>query len=171
MMLEAMKDFPEYQPVIAGAPGIEKAFYEPYLKEGACIVFGQTYNILNNSHAALVTSGTATLETAIFGVPQVVCYATPMPKLYSWLRKKFLKVKYISLVNLIADREVVTELVADTMRPDCLDAEVKKLLEQDSDYRNLMFKEYDRVISILGEAGASRSAAQAIYKVLKASKR
>ena len=82
----------------------------------------------------------------------------------------FLKVKYVSLVNLIADREVVTELVADTMSPACLDAELKKLLEQDSDYRNLMFKEYDRVIEILGSAGASRSAAETIYKMLYASK-
>ena len=82
----------------------------------------------------------------------------------------FLKVKYVSLVNLIADREVVTELVADTMRPDYLDAELKKLLEQDSVYRNTMFKEYDRVIEILGPAGASHSAAEAIYKMLYAPK-
>ena len=92
-----------------------------------------------------------------------------MPKFYSWLRM-FLKVKYISLVNLIADREVVTELVADTMCPACLDAELKKLLEQDSEYRNLMFKEYDRMIDILGPAGASRHAADAIYKMLYAPK-
>ena len=83
----------------------------------------------------------------------------------------FLKVKYVSLVNLIADRSVVTELVADTMSPDCLAAEVKKLLEPDSEYRNRMFKEYDRVIDILGPAGASSLAAQAIYNTLKASKK
>lgn len=171
MMLDAMDKHPDYVPVIAKAPGIDREFYSRFLQGRRALLFEGTYRLLMHSYAALVTSGTATLETALFRVPQVVCYATPMPKLYSWLRKKFLKVKYISLVNLIADREVVTELVADTMRPDCLDAEVKKLLEQDSDYRNLMFKEYDRVISILGEAGASRSAAQAIYKVLKASKR
>lgn len=171
MMLDAMDKHPDYVPVIAKAPGIDREYYSRFLQGRRALLFEGTYRLLMHSYAALVTSGTATLETALFRVPQVVCYATPMPKLYSWLRKKFLKVKYVSLVNLIADREVVTELVADTMRPDCLDAEVKKLLEQDSDYRNLMFKEYDRVISILGEAGASRSAAQAIYKVLKASKR
>jgi lipid-A-disaccharide synthase len=93
-----------------------------------------------------------------------------MPKLYAWLRRMFLKVKYVSLVNLIADREIVTELVADTMRPDCLDEELKKLLEQDSEFRERMFKEYDRMIDILGPAGASRLAADAIYSKLKASK-
>ena len=171
MMLDAMDKYPDYVPVIAKAPGIDREYYSRFLQGRRALLFEGTYRLLMHSYAALVTSGTATLETALFRVPQVVCYATPMPKLYSWLRKKFLKVKYVSLVNLIADREVVTELVADTMRPECLDAEVKKLLEQDSDYRNRMFKEYDRVIDILGEAGASRSAAQAIYKVLKASKR
>ena len=171
MMLDAMDKYPDYVPVIAKAPGIDREYYSSFLQGRRALLFEGTYRLLMHSYAALVTSGTATLETALFRVPQVVCYATPMPKLYSWLRKKFLKVKYISLVNLIADRELVTELVADTMRPECLDAEVKKLLEQDSDYRNRMFKEYDRVIAILGEAGASRSAAQAIYKVLKASKR
>ena len=171
MMLDAMDKYPDYVPVIAKAPGIDREYYSSFLQGRRALLFEGTYRLLMHSYAALVTSGTATLETALFRVPQVVCYATPMPKLYSWLRKKFLKVKYISLVNLIADREVVTELVADTMRPECLDAEVKKLLEQDSDYRNRMFKEYDRVIAILGEASASRSAAQAIYKVLKASKR
>ena len=171
MMLDAMDKYPDYVPVIAKAPGIDREYYSRFLQGRRALLFEGTYRLLMHSYAALVTSGTATLETALFRVPQVVCYATPMPKLYSWLRKKFLKVKYVSLVNLIADHEVVTELVADTMRPECLDAEVKKLLEQDSDYRNRMFKEYDRVIDILGEAGASRSAAQAIYKVLKASKR
>ena len=171
MMLDAMDKYPDYVPVIAKAPGIDREYYSRFLQERRALLFEGTYRLLMHSYAALVTSGTATLETALFRVPQVVCYATPMPKLYSWLRKKFLKVKYVSLVNLIADREVVTELVADTMRPECLDAEVKKLLEQNSDYRNRMFKEYDWVIDILGEAGASRSAAQAIYKVLKASKR
>ena len=82
MMLEAMAAYPEYQPVVAGAPGIDEEFYAPYIASGAKVLFGQTYDILNNAHAALVTSGTATLETALFNVPQVVCYATPMPKLY-----------------------------------------------------------------------------------------
>lgn len=169
MMLDAMEAYPDMVAVIAKAPGIDKDFYAPYLRGRNAVLFEGTYRLLMNSYAALVTSGTATLETALFRVPQIVCYATPMPKFYAWLRRMFLKVKYISLVNLIADRSVVTELVADTMSPDCLAAEVKKLLEPDSEYRNRMFKEYDRVIDILGPAGASNLAAQAIYNTLKAS--
>ena len=169
MMLDAMEAYPDMVAVIAKAPGIDKDFYAPYLRGRNAVLFEGTYRLLMNSYAALVTSGTATLETALFRVPQIVCYATPMPKFYAWLRRMFLKVKYISLVNLIADRSVVTELVADTMSPDCLAAEVKKLLEPDSEYRNRMFKEYDRVIDILGPAGASSLAAQAIYNTLKAS--
>lgn len=167
VMLQAMKDFPGYQPVIAGAPGIDKDFYKPYLEDGACIVFGETYNILNNAHAALVTSGTATLEAGIFRVPQVVCYATPMARLYSWLKKHFLKVQYVSLVNLIAGREVVRELVAADMRHENVKAEIGKLLPADSKERAAMLNEYDRMLEILGEAGASERAAGMMVKLLK----
>ena len=166
LMLEAMKGYPDYQPVIAGAPGIDKDFYKPYLKEGACIVFGETYNILNNSHAALVTSGTATLEAGIFRVPQVVCYATPMARLYSWLKKHFLKVKFVSLVNLVADKEVVRELVAADMTLENVKAELGKILA-DGKERKTMLDEYDRMLEILGEAGASQRAARKIVALLK----
>ncbi|MBR3878078.1 MAG: lipid-A-disaccharide synthase [Bacteroidaceae bacterium] len=167
LMLEAMKDFPEYQPVIAGAPAIDKEFYTPYLKDGACIVFGQTYNILYNSHAALVTSGTATLETALFRVPQVVCYATPMPRFYSFLKKHFLKVKYISLVNLIADREVVRELVSVDMTLHNVKEELGKILPAGGKERAAMLCEYSRMIDILGAPGASERAAEKMYCLLK----
>ena len=167
MMLEAMKAFPDYQPIIAGAPGIDKDFYEPYLESGAKILFGQTYDILNNVHAALVTSGTATLETALFNVPQVVCYATPMPKLYSWLKKKFLKVRFISLVNLIADREVVRELVAADMSVANIKDELEGLLPSDGEKRAAMLSEYSRMMDILGEPGASERTAQKIVRFLK----
>ncbi len=167
LMLNAMKDFPGYQPVLAGAPGIDKEFYKPYLAQGACIVFGETYNILNHAHAALVTSGTATLETGIFRVPQVVCYATPMERLYSWLKKHFLKVKFVSLVNLIAGKEVVRELVAADMCLDNVKAELGKLLPADSEERKTMLKEYDRMLQILGEAGASERAANRMVALLK----
>lgn len=166
LMLEAMKGYPDYQPVIAGAPGIDKDFYKPYLEEGACIVFGETYNILNNSHAALVTSGTATLEAGIFRVPQVVCYATPMARLYSWLKKHFLKVKFVSLVNLVADKEVVRELVAADMTLENVKAELGKILA-DGKERKTMLDEYDRMLEILGEAGASQRAARKIVALLK----
>ncbi len=166
LMLEAMKGYPDHQPVIAGAPGIDKDFYKPYLEEGACIVFGETYNILNNSHAALVTSGTATLEAGIFRVPQVVCYATPMARLYSWLKKHFLKVKFVSLVNLVADKEVVRELVAADMTLEDVKAELGKILA-DGKERKTMLDEYDRMLEILGEAGASQRAARKIVALLK----
>ena len=167
VMLLAMKDFPGYQPVIAGAPGIDRDFYKPYLEDGACIVFGETYNILNNAHAALVTSGTATLETGIFRVPQVVCYATPMARLYSWLKKRFLKVRFVSLVNLVAGKEVVRELVAADMRLENVKAELVKILPVESEERKTMLKEYDRMLGILGEAGASERAASKIVALLK----
>lgn len=166
MMLEAVKHYPGYQPVIAGAPGIDKEFYKPYLDAGARIVFGETYNILNNAHAALVTSGTATLETGIFRVPQVVCYATPMARLYSWLKKRFLKVKFVSLVNLVAGREVVRELVAADMIIENVKSELGKILI-DGEGRTTMLKEYDRMLEILGEAGASERAAGKIVSLLK----
>lgn len=167
VMLQAMKDFPGYQPVIAGAPGIDKDFYKPYLEDGACIVFGETYNILNNAHAALVTSGTATLEAGIFRVPQVVCYATPMARLYSWLKKRFLKVRFVSLVNLVAGKEVVRELVAADMRLENVKAELAKILPVDGEERKTMLNEYDRMLEILGEAGASERAARKMVALLK----
>lgn len=167
LMIEAMKEFPEYQPVIAGAPGIDREFYRPYLEAGACIVFGDTYNLLNNSHAALVTSGTATLETGIFRVPQVVCYATPMARLYSWLKKNFLKVKYVSLVNLIAGREVVRELVAAEMTVENVKRELGRLLPVDSKERAAMLSEYSRMLEILGAPGASERAADRMLSILK----
>lgn len=170
LMLQAMKEYPQYQPVIAGAPGIDKDFYAPYLAEGACILYGSTYRLLKHSHAALVTSGTATLETALFRVPQVVCYATPMAKLYSWLKKHFLKVKFVSLVNLIAGSEVVRELVAADMTLDNVKSEIAKLLPEDSPRRLTMLEEYDRVIGILGEAGASERAADIMVRLLQSKK-
>lgn len=166
MMLDAMKLYPDYQPVIAGAPGIDKDFYAPYINENVKILYGSTYRLLKHSHAALVTSGTATLETALFRVPQVVCYATPMAKLYSWLKRKFLKVKYISLVNLIANKEVVRELVAADMTLDNVHKEIGLLLGN-TDARRAMLAEYDHILEILGEPDASGRAADKMIKLLK----
>lgn len=166
MMLDAMKQYPDYLPVIAGAPGIDKEFYAPYINENVKILYGSTYRLLKHSYAALVTSGTATLETALFRVPQVVCYATPMAKLYSWLKRNFLKVKYVSLVNLIANKEVVRELVAADMTLDNVQKEIGLLLGN-TDARNTMLSEYDRIIEILGEPDASGRAAEKMIKLLK----
>ena len=167
MMLEAVKQYPAYQPVLAGAPGIDKEFYAPYLDAGAKVVYGQTYDLLNNSHAALVTSGTATLETALFNVPQVVCYAMPMGRLYSWLKKHFLKVEYVSLVNLVAGSDVVRELVAADMTLQNVIAELGELLPVDSKKRTAMLGEYSRMVDILGKPGASQRTAEKIVSLLK----
>ena len=167
-MLEAAKPFVgEYQLVLAGAPGIDPAYYEKYVGQEVPvqIIFGQTYRLLQQAKAALVTSGTATLETALFRVPQAVCYYTPVGKLISFLRRHILKVKYISLVNLVANREIVKELVADTMTVTNVRSELDALLN-DAEYRGRMLQEYDRMIKILGPAGASHQAASKMIELL-----
>ena len=171
-MLEAAKPFVgEYQLVLAGAPGIDPAYYQQYIGSDVPvkIIFGQTYRLLQQARAALVTSGTATLETALFRVPQVVCYYTPIGKVISFLRRHILKVKYISLVNLVANKEVVRELVADTMTVAHVRAELNALLN-DATYRAKMLQEYDRMIKILGPAGASRQAASKMIELLSIKK-
>lgn len=165
-MMEASRSFPQYQFVIAGAPGIAPEFYSHYLTDGAKIVFGETYRLLRHSEAALVTSGTATLETALFRVPQVVCYYTAAGKLVSFLRRHILKVKYISLVNLVSGSEVVTELVADGMTVDNIRCELSAIIEGGS-RRIQMLSGYDRMIQILGTPGASERAAKQMVKYLK----
>ena len=167
-MLEAIKPFAnDYQFVLAGAPGIDPAYYQNYIRKDVPlkIVFGQTYRLLQQASVALVTSGTATLETALFRVPQVVCYHTPIGKVISFLRKHILKVKYISLVNLVAGKEVVRELVADTMTVQNIRSEVDALLN-DKKYRQSMLDNYDEMIRILGPAGASKHAAMKIVELL-----
>lgn len=165
-MMEASRSFPQYQFVIAGAPGIAPEFYSHYLTDGAKIVFGETYRLLRHSEAALVTSGTATLETALFRVPQVVCYYTAAGKLVSFLRRHILKVKYISLVNLVSGSEVVTELVADGMTVDNIRRELSAIIEGGS-RRMQVLSGYDRMIQILGTPGASERAAKLMVKYLK----
>ena len=171
-MLEAAKPFVgEYQLVLAGAPSIDPAYYQQYIGTDVPvrIIFGQTYRLLAHAKAALVTSGTATLETALFRVPQVVCYYLAMGKVISFLRRHILKVKYISLVNLVANKEVVRELVADTMTVSNVRSELDALLNDDA-YRNKMLQEYDRMIKILGPAGASRQAALKMIELLSVRK-
>ena len=166
MMIESMKEFSkDYQIVLAGAPGIDKEYYSNYIDGDVKILFGKTYDILNFAKIALVTSGTATLETALFRVPQVVCYYTPMGKLLSFMKRHILKVKYVSLVNLIAGKEVVKELVADSMTIDNINKEAKSIL-YDVNYKENMLSEYDKIIDILGKESASEKAAKAIINKL-----
>ena len=133
-----------YRIVLAGAPAIEADYYRQFMKDhDAEVVYNQTYRLLSEAHAALVTSGTATLETALFDVPQVVCYETPLPWLIGRLRKLILQVKYISLVNLVADREVVRELVADTFSVENIRSELNKII--DGPARESMLSGYKEV--------------------------
>ncbi len=167
IMLNAASSFPGYQLVLAGAPGISPDYYQQYIQGVPVkIVFGKTYELLSHARAALVTSGTATLETALFKVPQVVCYHTPMGKMYSFLKKHFLLVKYVSLVNLIVDREIVSELVADKMKLTYVQNELGKILS-DTPERDQMLKGYDEMIKILGPAGASQNTAQQMVFLLQ----
>lgn len=166
-MLESIKEFADYQPIVAGAPAIEPEFYQQHIGDGSCeIVFGQTYRLLKYADVALVTSGTATLETALFRVPQVVCYKTPIPHIVYWAFKNILHTKYISLVNLIADKTVVQELFAKFFSVNSIETEVNKLLN-DKYYRDNMLAEYDRIIEILGDDSASDRAAKVVIEKLQ----
>ncbi|MGN0053013.1 MAG: lipid-A-disaccharide synthase [Bacteroides sp.] len=166
-MIRAASAFPDHQLVVAGAPAIAPAYYRQVMGNAQVpILFGKTYPLLSHAEAALVTSGTATLETALLRVPQVVCYHTPIGKVIAFLKRHILKVKYISLVNLIADAEVVKELVADSMTVEGMKAELDALLN-DTTYRNQMLEGYERIASRLGEAGAPRRAAREMIRQLK----
>lgn len=167
-MIEAASRFADkYQLVVAGAPSISADYYARFISgQPVKIVYGQTYELLAHSRAAVVTSGTATLETALFNVPQVVCYETPIPKVIAFLRKHLLKVRYISLVNLIADREVVRELVADTFSVDNIAAELSRLLP-DGTCRNSMLDGYAEVRRRLGDRIAPDNAAEIMVRLLK----
>lgn len=167
-MLQVASLHPDYQPVIAGAPGIDPAYYQTYIGTyPAKIVFNQTYALLQHSEVALVTSGTATLETALFRVPQVVCYYVTAGRLASFIFKHFFHTKYISLVNLIAGREVVQELFGARFSNVQIQTELERILK-DTAYRKSMLEGYDEVIRILGEPGASGRAARLIVKALNA---
>lgn len=165
-MLKAASGFEGYQLVVAGAPGIDPSYYEKYTKEHPVkIVFDQTYTLLEHSHAALVTSGTATLETALFRVPQVVCYYVKAGRAASFIFRHFFHTKYISLVNLIAGREVVQELFGARFSEDQIRRELDRILNRPS-YREVMLAGYDEIIRTLGEAGASRRTARLVYESL-----
>ena len=168
MIRAAQKYEGQYELVLAGAPSIDDAYYEKFIAgTNVRLVKNQTYQLLSEAHAALVTSGTATLETALFGVPQVVCYETPLPQLIGWLRKKILKVKYISLVNLVADREVVCELVADSFSQANIEHELEKIL--DGPDREQMLKGYQDVWQRLGKEKAPVNAARIMVSLLRPS--
>lgn len=163
VMLEAIKSMKGYQFVIAGAPSLSQEFYAPLLSGNAKIIYAQTYDLLANSEAALVTSGTATLETALFNVPEVVCYKSSY---FSYaIAKRLIKIKFISLVNLIMDREVVTELIQNECNAKRVEQELRKVIVGGS-YRNEMLKDYELLKEKLGGGGASKKVAQSLLKTI-----
>lgn len=166
VMLRVATQFPEYQPIIAGAPGIDPAYYQQYTDGSVQILFQQTYPLLQHSDAALVTSGTATLETALFRVPQVVCYYVPAGRLASFIFRHFFHTPYISLVNLIAGKEVVQELFGARFSEENITTELKRIIH-DKTYRETMLQNYDEMIRILGKPGASIRTAELIVKRIK----
>jgi lipid-A-disaccharide synthase len=164
VMLSVVTDFPEYQFVIAGAPSQEFSFYEGFItNENIKFVSNKTYDLLSNASAALVTSGTATLETALFKVPEVVCYKG------SWISyqiaKRIITLKYISLVNLIMDEEVVTELIQGNCTTKSIRKELAEILHPN--YRQNLLTKYNALEEKLGGVGASAKTAQLIVADLK----
>lgn len=156
-----------YDLVLAGAPSIEPDYYAQFLEGSAIrLVMNETYPLLSKATAALVTSGTATLETCMFRVPQVVCYETPLPQLIGFLKRHFIKVKYVSLVNLIANREVVRELVAETFSADNIRRELEAILPNGAK-RQQMLSDYEEVHRLLGESKAADEAARQMINLLK----
>ena len=174
-MIEAALPFADrYRLVVAGAPGVDAATYQKYIaaterRVGQSVdievVYGRTYDILSQATAALVTSGTATLETALFRVPQVVCYFMQAGRLASFARKLVLKIPYISLVNLVAGREVVPELVAEQMTVAACRAHLAAILPGGA-AREAQLQGYEDVAARLGEPGAPQRAASAICHLL-----
>jgi lipid-A-disaccharide synthase len=164
VMLSVVNDFPEYQFVIAGAPSQEFSFYEGFItNENIKFVSNKTYDLLRNATAALVTSGTATLETALFKVPEVVCYKGS--SISYQIAKRIITLKYISLVNLIMDEEVVTELIQEKCSKKHIRKELKKILEPN--YRKNLLEKYEVLEEKLGGIGASEKTAKLIVDDLK----
>ncbi len=163
LMLSMQKHYGNYQFVIAGAPSQPAEYYQTFIKDYKVpIVFNSTYQLLQKAEAAMVTSGTATLETALFGVPEVVCYKGGAIS-YA-IAKQLVKVKYISLVNLIMDKEIVTELIQNDLNETNLKAEVDKLLTPST--RKAMLDNYTELKAKLGGSGASKKAAELMIKYL-----
>jgi lipid-A-disaccharide synthase len=164
IMLQTVKHYPNFQFIIGGAPSLGNEFYEPLIAQtGVKIIYNDTYNLLNNATLALVTSGTATLETALFKVPQVVCYKGS--SISYAIAKRLIKIKYISLVNLIADEPVVKELIQNDLTESNLIKALNDLLDESKHIQ--LLKKYDHLIELCGGIGASYNAANYVYNALK----
>lgn len=167
IMLEAAAQFPEFQCVVAGAPNMGKEFYQPFMKgKQVPIIWGKTYEILNHSRVAIVASGTATLETAILNIPQVVVYQLTPNWLFKYLKKFFLKTRWVSLVNIILGREAVTELIQSDFTLKNVVNELKKIIDNPENEKR-MLADYKEMMVKLGEPGASKKAARLMVDKLK----
>ena len=171
-MLSVLDEFPDYQFIIGGAPAIPDSFYEALIPDDidanrVKLVSGQTYKLMQNAQAALVTSGTATLETALFNTPEIVCYQGN--HLSYLIAKRLIKVKYISLVNLIVDAPLVKELIQNDFNKTNLTSELKKVLQGPDRVR--IFEGYQELRNKLGNAGASSRAAAKMIAYLKSNSR
>ncbi len=162
-MIGASKSYPEFQFVIAGAPSQEPSYYQQFELNGISVIFGQTYRLLSYSRAAMVTSGTATLETGIFQVPQVVCYKAG--SISYLIARVLVKIKFISLVNLIVDREIVKELIQHDFNQKKLKKELG-LISMEGPYRDEMIANYKLLYEQLGGPGASERTADLMLKTL-----
>ena len=163
IMLAAVKDLKTHQIVIAGAPNQSLDMYQAFESLGITIIFGQTYNLLSFSELAVVTSGTATLETALFSVPQVVCYKGSFISYV--IARTLIKIKYISLVNLIMDKMVVKELIQQDCTSDNIRKEISLLIEN-QEYRDKMIANYGEMRLLLGQGGASQKVANSLLKTI-----
>lgn len=166
-MLEMISHFPDHQFVIAGVPSLGKHIYQPYMQGNEVkLVMNETYNILKHSHAAMVCSGTATLETALYNVPQMVCFNFDGGWISYTALKAIVKVKYISLVNLMLDKPVVKELIQKHFSFENTLNEMNLIVRSET-YREKMQDDYQKIRNLLGEPGASDRAAQKINAMQK----
>ena len=162
-MLKLVPSYPDHQFVVAGAPGMDDDFYASIIKgHDVAIIRDETYPLFHHAKAGLVASGTATLEAAIFGLPEIVCYKGSALSIY--IARKVINVKYISLVNLIMDREIVSELIQDDLNVERMKSELDRLL--DPEYREQLSANYEELRRKLGGKGASTKAAEAMLKSL-----
>lgn len=167
LMLQAVRNIENHQIVIAGAPGIEHSFYDTFL-QGEKVVFDSTYSILSSAAVAIVNSGTATLETALFHCPQVAVYHINCGKLLWKIRRLVFQIPYFTLVNILADKEVIKEYIGPLFTVENVRNEVYRLLS-DSNYRNNMLQDYQRIETLLGNKNAATNAAQQIIGTLRSS--
>lgn len=167
VLMKVAAQFPDYQFVIGGAPSIPVSLYHENMRGRKIpVLFGQTYELLQQSRAALVASGTATLETAVIKVPQVVCYIMELGRFTSLLKKYFLKIQWFSLVNLVMNKEIVKEFFQENCTPGVVAAELGKILE-DTAYREEMLQNYQLMLAKLGPPGCADRAAEEMVTLLK----